>query len=173
MNIGRWAILICGIALWGCRQPDATIRRLMQSEGKPARAVLRALDSIPDVTLLNDEDWHAYLYLRAKARYELKRIQPRDTVLVETMEYFNAKGKPAQAGLLALCTGRAYASAKNYDQALHYDLEAERLAQQGHDTLLLLRAFYEQGHLCTEIGDVGNATRHFNEMILAMDRHPG
>lgn len=172
MNIGRWAILICGIALWGCRQPDATIRRLMQSEGKPARAVLRALDSIPDVTLLNDEDWHAYLYLRAKARYELKRIQRRDTVLVETMEYFNAKGKPAQAGLLALCTGRAYASAKNYDQALHYDLEAERLAQQGHDTLLLLRAFYEQGHLCTEIGDVGNATRHFNEMILAMDRHP-
>ena len=105
-------------------QPDATIRRLMQSEGKPARAVLRALDSIPDVTLLNDEDWHAYLYLRAKARYELKRIQRRDTVLVETMEYFNAKGKPAQAGLLALCTGRAYAS-KVIDDLDNYKLNAK------------------------------------------------
>lgn len=145
----------------------------MQSEGKPARAILRALDSIPDVTLLGDEDWYAYLYLRAKARYELKRIRPQDTTLIRLKEYFNAKGQPAQAGLLALCTGRAYTSAKDYNQALYYDLEAEQLAQQAHDTLLLLRAFYEQGHLCTQIGDVENATRHFNEMILAMERHPG
>ncbi len=164
--------MICGVALWGCRQPDATIRRLMQSEGKPARAVLRALDSIPDVTLLNDEDWHAYLYLRAKARYELKRIQPRDTVLVETMEYFNAKGKPAQAGLLALCTGRAYQLAGNYTQALHYDLEAEQLARQTGNISLQLGVLYEQGHLCSHSGDLGNALEHFEAFIRLIEKHP-
>lgn len=172
MNISRWTMIICGVMLWSCTQPNATVRRLMETKGMPARRVMRALDSIPDASLLGDEDWHAYLYLRAKARYELKRIRPQDTALVRLKEYFNAKGKPAQAGLLALCTGRAYQLAGNYAQALHHDLEAEQLAQQTGHIPLQLAVLYEQGHLCSHSGDAGNALEHFEAFIRLIKRHP-
>lgn len=71
-----------------CTKSEEVINRVLNASDLPPTEILRQLDSLCDFSKLNERDRHNYIYLKTKARYDIKRVRRRDTMLQNSIDYF-------------------------------------------------------------------------------------
>lgn len=155
-----------------CTKSDEVINRVLNASDLPPTEILRQLDSLCDFSKLNERDRHNYIYLKTKARYDIKRVRRRDTMLQNSIDYFLQHDDLRKAAYLYLIMGSAHHKLKNYERASMCYLEAENINSKLKDNILLFQIQSEFGHLCLVNGDYHNALFHFNKMIKLFEDYP-
>lgn len=155
-----------------CTKSDEVINRVLNTSDLPPTEILRQLDSLCDFSKLSKKDRHNYIYLKTKARYDLKRVRRRDTMLRKSIDYFLRHNEFQKAAYLYLSMGSAYQKLKDYERASICYLEAENIAVKLKDYVLLFRIHSALGNLCLNDNDDDNALVHFEKMIKLFEEHP-
>lgn len=155
-----------------CSKSDDTINHVLRTSDLPPTEILRQLDSLCDFSKLSKKDRHNYIFLKTKARYDLKRVRRRDTMLRKSIDYFLRYNEFQKAAYLFLSMGSAYQKLKDYERASICYLEAENIAAKMKDYMLLFRIHSALGNLCLNDNDDDNALVHFEKMIKLFEEHP-
>lgn len=155
-----------------CSKSDEAINRMLHAPYLPPTEILRQLDSLCDFSKLSKRDRHNYIFLKTKARYDLKRVRRRDTMLLKSVDYFLRHDEFQKAAYLYLSMGSAYQKLKDYERASMCYLEAENIAAKLKDYVLLFRIHSALGNLCLGDNDDDNALVHFKKMLKLFEDYP-
>lgn len=155
-----------------CTKSDEVINRVLNASDLPPTEILRQLDSLCDFSKLNERDRHNYIFLKTKARYDLKRVRRRDTMLQNSIDYFLLHNDLRKAAYLYLIMGSAYQKLKDDERAFICFLESENLAKKLKDNVLVFHISSSLGNLCLDDNDDDNALLHFKKMIKLFQDHP-
>lgn len=146
-----------------CTKSDEVINRVLNASDLPPTEILRQLDSLCDFSKLSERDRHNYIYLKTKARYDIKRVRRRDTMLQNSIDYFLQHNDLRKAAYLYLIMGGAYQKVKDFERASICYLEAENLAKKLKDNVLTFSISSSLGNLCLDDNDDDNALLHFKK----------
>lgn len=155
-----------------CSKSDEAINHVLHASDLPPTEILRRLDSLCEFSKLCKRDRHNYIFLKTKARYDLKRVRRRDTMLRKSIDYFLRHDEFQKAAYLYLSMGSAYQKLKDYERASMCYLEAENLAEKLKDDGLSFQIQFVLGNLSLANNDNERALLHFRKMIKLFQDFP-
>lgn len=164
--------MFVAVFLLACGNDGRELDRLAARDDLSPSEILHALDTLRHTFPRSSEERRNYRYLRAKARYRMREMHVRDTLLQKDAAWFLKKGKADRACNLYLYAGCAYREADIFEQAFLCFEEAEEIARSTGDELQLFRVLYEKGSLSARTGNRKEALEHFRGMMALGRANP-